>query len=209
MIGFLKVSLGALIEEAGEDTAKKLLSGFSCPLNKDVEIFLRYKAIEFEKQQLSKTKLIFTSYQEETVLVAYYTLASKSFNVSKTSLTKTMRKRIAKFATYDAGLKAHIMPAPLIAQLGKNFTNDYHKLITGDELLKMACDDVQLVQDIVGGKIVYLECEDCPKLLDFYGSNGFVPFDKRELDADETNITGSYLVQMLKVLQKRRIKAVY
>lgn len=203
MTGYLKVALNTLIEEIGEENTKQILSDFSCPLNNDVERFLRSKAIEFEKQQLSRTQLIFASYCEEMVLVAYYTLAQKSFNITKTSLGSTLRKKISKYSTYNPALKSYVLPAPLIAQLGKNFSHGYNKLITGDELLKLACDDVRIVQSIVGGKIAYLECEDCTRLLDFYTSNGFVEFDRRLLDSDETAIKGEYLVQMLKVFKSK------
>lgn len=206
MTGYIKVSLGMLINEIGEDEAKKILSNFSCKVsnlvhNKDVERFLHNKAIIFEQQQLSKTQLIFCSYKKNIVLVAYYTLSSKSFNITKAALSKSLRKKIAKFATYDPLLKIHTLPAPLIAQLGKNYNNNYNTLITGDEVLKMACDDIRTTQSIVGGKVAYLECEDNPKLLDFYGRNGFVQFSKRNLDNDETDIKGEYLVQMLKVFK--------
>lgn len=201
MTGYIKVSLGMLINEIGESGTKTLLSDFSCPMNKDIEDFLRYKAIEFEKQQLSRTQVIFTSYQNKNVLIGYYTLSSKSFNITKAAISKSMRKKINKFATFDTALKVHVLPAPLIAQLGKNFQNGYNTLISGDELLKMACEDIRLVQSFIGGKVAYLECEDCPALIDFYESNGFVQFAKRRLDKDETELKGEYLIQMLKIFK--------
>ena len=94
------------------------------------------------------------------------------------------------------------MPAPLIAQIGKNFANGYHKLISGDMLLSLACTKVKQVQLDIGGKIVYLECEDAPKLLDFYARNGFCNFGKRLLDKDERDLlSGEYLIQMMKYLR--------
>lgn len=201
LTGFLKVSLDMLMEEIGEEPTKEILSDFSCPLNPDVEGFLKRKAMEFEKQRISRTQLVFASYKNKTVLVGYYTLATKSFNITKATLSASTRKKITKFATYNPDIKAYILPAPLIGQLGKNFRNGYNKLISGDELLKMACDDVQLTQSILGGKVVYLECEDKPFLLDFYGANGFVEFDRRKLDRDETDIDGEVLVQMLRVFK--------
>ena len=58
------------------------------------------------------------------------------------------------------------------------------------------------MQEIVGGKIVYLECEDKPRLIDFYSENGFVNFGKRMLDRDETDtLSGEYLIQMLKYMK--------
>ena len=53
----------------------------------------------------------------------------------------------------------------------------------------------------LGGRFVYLECEDKPKLIDFYAENGFCEFDRRPLDRDETDLSGDYLVQMLKYLK--------
>lgn len=200
MDGYVKVSLSKLISQIGEDNVKNILSDFSCPINSDIETFFRKKAIEFEKQSISATHLIFTSYKSQNVLVGYYTLATKAFNVTKSAISKSMSKRINKFATYDTDLKSYILPAPLIAQIGKNFTNNYNSLITGDELLSIAIDDVKVIHQIAGGKVVYLECEDKPRLIDFYSRNGFVSFGNRSLDKDETNISGEYLVQMLRYL---------
>ena len=94
-----------------------------------------------------------------------------------------------------------VIMAPLVAQLGKNYTNDYNKLITGDELLKMAEDQIRLAQRIIGGKVVYLECEDVDRLRSFYSDNGYVEFGKRKLDKDErTEMSGTHLIQLLKYL---------
>ena len=90
-----------------------------------------------------------------------------------------------------------VIMAPLIAQLGKNYDNGCEKLITGDELLKMALDKIRLAQRIIGGKVVYVECEDVDFLKDFYQSNGFVVFGSRKLDKDErTEMCGTHLVQL-------------
>lgn len=133
--------------------------------------------------------------------MGYYTLSTKSFNVTKSAISKSLSKRINKFATYDSDLRSYILPAPLLAQIGKNFTNGYNKLITGDELLNMAVEDVRMIQQIIGGKVLYLECEDKQCLVDFYSENGFVKFNERKLDRDETGISGEYLVQMLRYLK--------
>ena len=94
-----------------------------------------------------------------------------------------------------------VIMSPLIAQLGKNYDNNYNTLITGDELLKMAIDKVIEAQQIIGGKIVYVECEDIDFLTRFYTTNGFVVFGKRPLDKDErTDMSGSHLIQLLKYL---------
>lgn len=204
MSGYIGINLRDILSDQtlGESAAKSILSSFSCPLNPDVEHFLHHTAIEFSKQSISSTYLIMASYQDKYVLVGYFTLANKIFCIDKDSLpNKAWKKRMAKFGQFDQTIQRYTISAPLIGQLGKNFTNGYNKLITGDELLKLALDKVRQMQSIVGGKIVYLECEQKEKLIDFYSQNGFVNFGSRVLDKDETpRLTGEALVQMLKYM---------
>lgn len=207
MTGYRVVNLEIMIEELGEDTVRGILSDFSCPMNPDVEYFLAKKAIDFAKNGWSQTHLVFASYRQEWVLVGYFALSNKYIKISAKHLGKTsnsLRRRICKFASYDADLKAYILSAPLIAQLGKNFSNGYNELITGDELLDEACGKIGKIQIDLGGRFAYLECEDKPKLIEFYSRNGFCNFDTRTLDRDETSkLHGDYLVQMLKYIHKR------
>lgn len=201
MTGYVLVSLKEFVEEFGEDKIKDILSDFSCPLNRDVENFLKYKAIEFSKQGIAQTHLVFASYKQESALIGYFALANKTINISKNNLSRTLSRRISKFGTFDEHIKAYIISAPLIAQLGKNFAGGVNHLITGDELLKIACDKIKSIQVDIGGKITYLECEDKPALNNFYKDNGFISFGKRELDKDEKDdLSGTYLNQMLKYL---------
>lgn len=204
MSGYIGINLRDIIydEELGENAAKSLLSSFSCPLNRDVDYFLKHTAIEFSKQSIASTYLIMASYKSNYVLVGYFTLANKIFCIEKDSLpNRKWKSRMAKFGQFDPAIQRYTISAPLIGQLGKNYSNSYNKLITGDELLKLAIDKVREMQYIVGGKIVYLECEQKEKLIDFYSQNGFVNFGLRPLDKDETDkVSGDHLVQMLKYL---------
>lgn len=202
MSGYVLINLKNMLDEIGESEVKNILSDFYCPLNPDVELFLKQKAIEFSKQGISSTYLLMASYKSTYVLAGYFSLANKFMAIYKDSLpSKNWQRRISKFAQFDRDIKRYTLSAPLIGQLSKNYYNSYSSLITGDELLKMALDKVQQMQTIVGGKIVYLECEDKPELLDFYSQNGFVSFGKRSLDRDETiSLDGEYLIQMLKYI---------
>lgn len=204
MSGYLGINLRDILrdETLGENAAKSILSSFSCPLNPDVEHFLKNVAIEFSKQSIASTYLIMASYKNEYVLAGYFTLANKIFCIDKSSLpNRKWKSRMAKFGQFDKEIQRYTISAPLIGQLGKNFTNAYNNLITGDELLKLALDKVREMQNIVGGKIVYLECEEKESLIDFYSQNGFVNFGTRPLDKDETDkLSGDSLVQMLKYL---------
>ena len=68
--------------------------------------------------------------------------------------------------------------------------------IAGADLLSMALQRVLDVEYLIGGKTVYIECNNQPKLFDFYSASGFLAFDKRNKQgsADENDV----LVQMLK-----------
>lgn len=202
MIGYILVKLDDLLEVKGEAETEKILSTFKNNLNADVDKFLHEKAIEFSKKSLSKTQLVVASYKGKAEIAGYFTIANKKFSIKASSkaISKTLKKKINKFATFEADLRLYTLSAPLIAQLGKN--TNFPDLITGDELLELACMEVKKVQAIIGGKVVYLECEDIDKLKEFYNRNGFIEFDKRPLEADEEeNFKGKYLIQMLKYLK--------
>jgi hypothetical protein len=201
MTGIKIVNLNTLVDEMGEETAKKILSRFSCPLNADVENFLKIKAIEFAKQGLSQTHIVMMSYKEEMVIVGYFTLAYKNITISSKKISSNIRRRVAKFATYDNRLKTYCLSAPLIAQLGKNYTNGYNKLIAGEILLELACNMIKGVQFNVGGRFAYLECEEKPSLIQFYMDNGFEEFDRRRIERNEADLEGTKLIQMIKYIK--------
>ena len=88
----------------------------------------------------------------------------------------------------------------MIGQLGKNYADGNNQYITGDELIELAFNSVETVQRIIGGKAIYLESEEKEYLLKFYQSKSFVQFGKRQLDGDETNLDGKYLIQWIKYM---------
>lgn len=63
---------------------------------------------------------------------------------------------------------------------------------------EMALERVLEVEHLAGGKTVYIECNNQPKLFDFYSSTGFFPFNKRTRQTDDANDTNTVLIQMLK-----------
>lgn len=73
--GYKVISLIDMINNLEEEKINEILYSFSCPLNEDVETFLRSKAVLFDKQSISRTKLVFTSFKSQVVLVGYFTLA--------------------------------------------------------------------------------------------------------------------------------------
>lgn len=201
--GYKVLNLSDSIGTKVEERIDNILSFYSCPLNLDVEYFLRNKAKEFSKQRIASTYLVFTSYKNEPVLVGYFTLAQKTLVIPrKTVSSESFKKRVNKFGEYNHDLKGYVMSLQLIAQLGKNYKNHYNRLISGDELLKIACDQVSQIQILSSGKFTYIECEDKECLIDFYASNGFRRIANRDLNkCEEGIVTSKYLVQMIKYIK--------
>lgn len=201
--GYVLVLLSDMLDELGEKETERFLSEFSCPKNKDVETFLKKKAIMFTKQGVAQTHLVFYVENDKKYFVGYFALAIKNLDIELTGrkLSANLRGRLHRFATYDKTNKVNRMSCLLIGQLGKNFRNGNNRLISGDELLDLACEKVREVQKIAGGRFVYVECEDKECLKNFYFDNGFVFFYKRNLDRDERDdLSGDYLLQMIKYL---------
>ena len=197
--GFWQSNLRDLLAELGEERTSEILSAFECPLNPDVQSFLREKAILFSKHGYASTYLVFASYQGSVVLIGYYALAMKAVVIKGSLLSSQWRGRLRRFAFYDSDLKQFTLSLPLIGQLGKNYAHRYDRLISGDDLLGIACETVREIQLMSSGKMVYLECEDVLPLTSFYERNGFSRFANRNLDGDERDLSQTpYLVQMIK-----------
>ncbi len=178
-----------LFEIAGntelESLASRLIQSFSCPRNAEIEDFLKCKALDFARRKCSITYLVL---DEETRLLGYFTLAHKNLYVNSEQLSQTRKRRLRTFAGPDDGAGLFNVSAFLIAQLGRNFAIPPEMGIKGDVLLHMAMTKLQEAQGIVGGGVVFLECEDEEKLLAFYQRepNCFIPIGQRIAQSDGT-----------------------
>jgi hypothetical protein len=146
-----------------------------------VESFLKEKAVDFDRRHKSRTYLIVGVEYDSVPILGYYTLTMKTLELAET-LSKTTIKRIDGFSK-----DVQATEAVLLGQLGKN--QRFEDQITGQSILDDALDTIYSIHYLVGGRIVFLECEETPKLIDFYGNNGFEPLQR----------SGEYL-QMIKYL---------
>ena len=119
--------------------------------------------------------------------------------VKTDSFSNTVKRKISRVSEFDEASGTYNLSAYLIAQLGKNYSNKINEKLTGKQLLELAIAQVQELQYMVGGMVVFLEAEDREKLIRFYrDENGFRQFNIRKAkdDGDDSHT----LVQMLKVL---------
>lgn len=182
--------------ELGEDELLQILSEFSCPLNPDVERFLKYSSIEFTKKNQSVTYLVFSV--ADGKLLGYFTLALKPLTVRGETVSNTVKRKLLRVSELDKKSDTYTMSAYLIAQLGKNYSENDGKMITGAELLGLAWNKIKATQYMFGGMVTFLEAENEEKLLSFYRDNRFSQFDTRQTasDAEESH----ELVQLLRLL---------
>ena len=191
-----QINILDMMKMYGENSCKTVLSTFMCPLNLDVGDFIHNKAVEFSRQRIAITFLVFKETETNSAFVGYYTLANKFVSIASAHLSKTLQKKIAKFSQYDDSLERFMVSMPLIAQLSRNFNPDLPFNIAWADLLFMALQRVLDVEYLIGGKTVYIECNNHPKLLDFYSASSFLAFDKRNKQGsvDENDV----LIQILK-----------
>ena len=182
--------------ELGEDELLQILSEFSCPMNPDVERFLKHSSIEFTKKNQSVTYLVFSV--DDGKLLGYFTLALKPLTLRGETVSNTVKRKLLRVSELDKKSDTYTMSAYLIAQLGKNYSENDGKMITGAELLELAWDKIKATQYMFGGMVTFLEAENEEKLLSFYRNNRFSQFDTRQTtsDTDESH----ELVQLLRLL---------
>lgn len=175
---FDTVNILDMIGAIGEAKLKQCLSGFSCPINPEIEYFLTNNAIEFAKKKLSITYFVVNGLGK---IVAIFTLAHKPIEIGIVGLSNSKRKKISRYAILDSEEESYTVSAFLIAQFSKNYAVDEGRGISGNELMDLTFAILKKVQHDIGGGVVFLECEDKGKLLNFYQSekNGFISFNER------------------------------
>ncbi|MDR1796728.1 MAG: N-acetyltransferase [Clostridiales Family XIII bacterium] len=190
---FFSVKLQTVIKTMPVERVNEILSTFSCPLNDDIEHFLKERAVEFSNKGIARTHLVMRGEGDGLELLGYYTLANKILTIAADSMSKTTRSRIERFGVIDTHTGLYNVPTPLIAQLGRNFSECLLYSIAGEELLEAACSKVADIQAELGGRLVYIECENTSKLIDFYSRNNF-----RIMDSGKPKAGG--LIQMIRFL---------
>lgn len=168
------LKLKEIIKAFNNDKAsvKEVLSSFvavNSPSKDDVESFLKNKAIDMEEKGQSVTYLMLNDEKlkkDEYVIDGYFTLAIKAFEFCG-DLSKKGRKRIS-------GKSDDFVPAFLIGQLAKS-TSAGHG--AGKELLSQAIAYINNAIQIVGGRLIYLDCKDA--LISYYIKHGFSLLQKQ------------------------------
>ena len=154
---------------------------------------MQKNAIEFAKRKISITYLLIDT---EGRILGIFALAHKAVRVMGRDLSGTVKKKIQRYAQMDEKTGEMTLSAFLIGQFGKNYQYPESLPVSGNQLMDAAFSILEHVQHEIGGGVVYLECEEKPKLLEFYQSekNRFRIFGERYSEGD-----GIKYIQLLKM----------
>lgn len=101
----------------GEEKLLQFLSEFSCPLNKDVERFLKHQAVEFAKKHQAVTYLVLSL--EDAELLGYFSITIKPLVVKAEPFSNTVKRKLARFSEIDKGSRLIILRLTSLHSLGK------------------------------------------------------------------------------------------
>ena len=77
-----------------------------------------------------------------------------------------------------AGEDVEVYSAYLIGHIAKN--SDINTDLKGTQLLQYAQSVIAEARDLIGGRLIYIDCKDIEKLKTFYVDNGFKYFNTSE-----------------------------
>jgi len=154
-----------------EEEIDNFLLTFRNTKDKDIERFLREKALIFKKRNWCNTFLLVGEENNKYgfKVEGYFTLSFKVLSFEN-DVSKTVRKKL------NNGVDADAIPVILIGQLGKYIDDD--NMIYGDtcadDLIYYAVQIIKEINELVPCRYILLECEkNRTRLRDLYTSLGF------------------------------------
>lgn len=184
------IRLVDLLETEDGELFYNVISSSFFSKNKDVEKFLKEKAVQSVKLCTSSTYLVISK-ENPNDLLGYFSLATKMLTLKKVSLSKSTERTISRYGYYDEDSDSYKIPAILIAQFGRNF-NESSKSISGADLMGITLRQVKTVLSFSSGKTVFLECEKKKILIDFYSDKGFIILDNEVISKDSKELKQMY-----------------
>lgn len=91
-------------------------------------------------------------------------------------MSKTLKKKLGNISDKDNNIVAF-----LIGQLGRDSSYD-RSAISGFDMLQDCYDLIAGVKDIIGGRVILLECKPIEKLCNYYESQGYIDITEENED---------------------------
>ncbi len=160
MKNHIVLSLGEILQ-SGNYEEEKLLNAFSdfkCEREQDLEDFLVFNSISYERRNIGKTYL-FVNESElmdgKFVVDAYVTLATKAIDISEMK-SKARRKMLGNYPGRDS---IKTISAFLIGQLGRSDSCNKEE-VSGEDLLNECYNIFKKARNLLGGVVIVLECRE-------------------------------------------------
>lgn len=154
------IQLTDILKYDNEAQLSQALRAFSCARNKELETFIREKAIGLEKQHHTRTYLIFKGH----TIQAFFALAVNLLETS--TLSRTLIKKLSSNHNADT----QYIPCFIIGQLGKSDDS----VIRGDEIMEIALSILLEIHNYLGTRFVLLDAVNVPKVIEFYERHNFI-----------------------------------
>jgi len=168
-------------ENIAEESWRDAFSLFCCEKDDDITDFVRDKAVEYEKRDKCRTYL----YYDEQLLeeegkfkvVGFFSLAMKTLKVPVVStMSGGLKRKLGNLSDAEENLVAF-----LIGQLGRD--SSYPKdILNGKEMLQACYDLIASARDILGGRIIMLDCKPADRLCRYYEDEGYIDITENGTD---------------------------
>ncbi|MDR3282411.1 MAG: hypothetical protein LBS92_02230 [Candidatus Methanoplasma sp.] len=147
-----------MIKEWPPEDVGDYLDGFVCTRDPDLELFLRNKAVVFEKRDLSRTFLLV----DDDKIVGYMSLSITILEIKEDWPVSNQLKRSMNVSNN----------APTVAFLiGQLCKADGVSDKIGPDMIDLAMKMFDGMRKVGGGRVVCVDCKE--GLLGFYNKNGF------------------------------------
>lgn len=155
------IPLTQLLNESGVDEVSRVLSAFKPIHDSATETFLKKKAIDMELRDLCRTYIAFS--KDDMKILGYISVAIKCLRIPYNNV---LSGKVKKSMSIDSG--TNIVQAYLIGQLSRSA--DAPRGL-GIYLLDTAFETLRMARNLVGCRVVRLDCHD--ELVPYYTAQGF------------------------------------
>ncbi|MBQ7262619.1 MAG: hypothetical protein IJR14_02750 [Synergistaceae bacterium] len=90
-----------MIDVSGEEAVKQYLSTFSCPLDREIEDFIRNKAIDLVRRKLAITYVVSDIVDGAGDVLGYFALTHKAIDVNGDDFSRADKRKLERYARYD------------------------------------------------------------------------------------------------------------
>lgn len=134
------------------------------------------KALQHETKHTARTYLVFLDSDDEPIVRGYFTLTFREIVLADGEVA-VGGKKVREIHGFSR--KPDQVPGYLIGQIGKNAAYP-HELINLEFLLQRIYEVLKSAHDNIGGRVVFLECEDSETLITLYQNHDFKYLQRRE-----------------------------